>query len=351
MKKLLAKIALVATLVAPLAVPLSTQAATTWDTTGSYVSEFYLGGTYAHDMNLVQDSSGNITGIGGGYPAGGSYSYAWTIDSGTVVGNTINFTAHYTLGAVGTTMHVSGTIAPNGSISGVWDDNFGGTRNGTWATVSGAAKTLSSSPSSKDQCKKDGWKGFNNPKFKNQGDCVSFVEHLPKVVAPELLCFDGTTDGGYGGTCAISNGVATLNNSSSSVTGDYSGVYYAISTYSGQLLSSISSLGYTYSGTVTPSAGNLSLNIPVDENNDGTTDNYAYVDATYCSGVSGVVDVIHDSSCAFYYAGGIYYANWSAFITANPTFKVSSGVPFIVAERTPAEPAVVWTVSNVNLGQ
>ncbi len=26
----------------------------------------------------------------------------------------------------------------------------------------------------KDQCKDDGWKTFTNPKFKNQGDCVSY---------------------------------------------------------------------------------------------------------------------------------------------------------------------------------
>jgi hypothetical protein len=30
-------------------------------------------------------------------------------------------------------------------------------------------------PTSKDQCKNDGWKTFNNPPFKNQGDCVSSV--------------------------------------------------------------------------------------------------------------------------------------------------------------------------------
>jgi hypothetical protein len=30
-------------------------------------------------------------------------------------------------------------------------------------------------PTNKDQCKKDGWKAFNNPTFKNQGDCVSYV--------------------------------------------------------------------------------------------------------------------------------------------------------------------------------
>jgi hypothetical protein len=31
-------------------------------------------------------------------------------------------------------------------------------------------------PTSKDQCKKDGWKNYG-PMFKNQGQCVSFVEH------------------------------------------------------------------------------------------------------------------------------------------------------------------------------
>jgi hypothetical protein len=30
-------------------------------------------------------------------------------------------------------------------------------------------------PTSADACKKNGWKAFNNPSFKNQGDCVSFV--------------------------------------------------------------------------------------------------------------------------------------------------------------------------------
>lgn len=34
------------------------------------------------------------------------------------------------------------------------------------------------SPTSKDQCKKDGWKMFNNPTFKNQGNCVSYTNKL-----------------------------------------------------------------------------------------------------------------------------------------------------------------------------
>jgi hypothetical protein len=32
-------------------------------------------------------------------------------------------------------------------------------------------------PTSKDQCKNGGWKSFNNPTFKNQGQCVSYFNH------------------------------------------------------------------------------------------------------------------------------------------------------------------------------
>lgn len=33
------------------------------------------------------------------------------------------------------------------------------------------------SPTSKDACKNDGWMSFNNPTFKNQGDCVSWANY------------------------------------------------------------------------------------------------------------------------------------------------------------------------------
>jgi len=36
--------------------------------------------------------------------------------------------------------------------------------------------TVNNTPDNKDQCKKDGWMTFYNPIFKNQGDCVSFVQ-------------------------------------------------------------------------------------------------------------------------------------------------------------------------------
>ena len=37
----------------------------------------------------------------------------------------------------------------------------------------------SAGPTSKEQCKNGGWMTFTNPTFKNQGDCVSYFNHLP----------------------------------------------------------------------------------------------------------------------------------------------------------------------------
>jgi len=31
-------------------------------------------------------------------------------------------------------------------------------------------------PTSKDQCKDDGWKRFTNPAFKNQGQCIKYAK-------------------------------------------------------------------------------------------------------------------------------------------------------------------------------
>lgn len=160
-------------------------AAPLWNTTGNWVINFELGGgTYPHDLMLAQDSAGDLAGSGG-YPAGGAHVYAWAIDSGTVSGNTISFTAHYTASADAVTpltiMHVTGTIAADGSMSGVWDDNYqGGSRTGTWSSASGHATPILVIvvPTTKDQCKNDGWKSVtraDSGTFKNQGDCIQFV--------------------------------------------------------------------------------------------------------------------------------------------------------------------------------
>lgn len=110
-----------------------------WDVTGSYVVSF---DGYEHDATLAQNDMGEVTGSGG-YPAGETQTFSWVITDGEVDGDTINLTMDYTFGATGTTMHMTGTIAEDGSMSGTWDDNYGGEeRNGTWETVSGEASAL-----------------------------------------------------------------------------------------------------------------------------------------------------------------------------------------------------------------
>ena len=47
--------------------------------------------------------------------------------------------------------------------------------NGTVAIKITASATAVAPPTSKNQCLNSGWATFNNPSFKNQGDCVSFV--------------------------------------------------------------------------------------------------------------------------------------------------------------------------------
>jgi len=148
MKNLIAKVAMFAILAAPLGLPLITQAAVVpnWNTTGTYVIAFdYLGTSYAHDMVLTQDGLGNLTGQGGS-PVGANV-YTWNLTLGSVSGDNIDFLANYTATADAvtpqTTMHVIGTVALNGTMSGTWSDNYqGGVRTGTWSTTSGAAVAI-----------------------------------------------------------------------------------------------------------------------------------------------------------------------------------------------------------------
>ncbi|MFA6520415.1 MAG: hypothetical protein WCT44_02280 [Candidatus Paceibacterota bacterium] len=119
-----------------------------WDVTGSYVINMeYQGTQYPHDLSLVQDNVGNLTGNGGS-PAGGNV-YTYDLTSGLVDGDTIDFLASYTATPDAVTpqtiMHVMGTIAEDGTISGTWTDNYqGGERSGAVSTVSGNAVSVGS---------------------------------------------------------------------------------------------------------------------------------------------------------------------------------------------------------------
>jgi hypothetical protein len=183
--------------------------------------------------------------------------------------------------------------------------------------------------------------------------------NLSVATAPgqnKLKCFDGTTDGGFGGTCTLNSngakGPATLDNSSSSPSGDYSGVYTLESTVYGQLLTALTQLSYHYEGSITPQPGNLSYYIPIDTDGNGSTNFYAFVDAFYCPGVNGNVNITTDVSCGIYAGGVTFYANWAAFVAGYPGAKVATdNFVFIIAERTPAEGPAVWTVGGVKFGK
>jgi predicted small lipoprotein YifL len=165
----------------------------------------------------------------------------------------------------------------------------------------------------------------------------------------KLQCFDGTTDGGFGGICTLTGngakGPATLDNTDTNTAGDYAGVYVDNTTLFGQPLGKVTQLSYNYTGTTVPTPGDLSLNLPI------SVGGYAYIDAFYCPGVAGAVNVITDVTCGIWFNGS-EYANWTAFVAAFPTASVSAdALPFIIAERVPAEGPAMWTVSNVKLGK
>lgn len=174
----------------------------------------------------------------------------------------------------------------------------------------------------------------------------------------KLQCFAGPTDGSaYGGVCTLTgsgaNVKAVLNNTDNNPNGDYSGIYLPATSLSGAPLKKVTQLGYTYTsaGNVMPTPGSLSLNVPIDTDGNGATDYYAFIDAAYCPGTGGVVDVIRDANCGIYLNNN-YYANWAALVAAYPAAKIATDdVPFIIAERTPGQQAVSWTITNVKLGK
>ena len=191
----------------------------------------------------------------------------------------------------------------------------------------------------------------------------------------KLQCFDGSPE--FGGTCTLpSNGAkgsAILALTSDNANGDYAGAYVQNTTLAGQALNKVTQLGYNYSGTKVPTPTELSLNVPIDANGNGTFftdpvagtiepgDFYAFIDAaadgTHCTGVlnaSGTmtVNVITDPNCGIYENGVTFRANWAALVAANPDAKVAvDALPFVIAERIPSDDPQTWTVSNVVFGK
>ena len=166
----------------------------------------------------------------------------------------------------------------------------------------------------------------------------------------KLQCFDGTTDGGYNGICTLIENGATLNtvDGDSDNNNNYAGVYIQNSNLGGKLLSDVNKLSFDYSGS-TASGGSPRISLPIDENGDGTTEAYAYIDTNGCNSGdpnTGTLDAINDPTCTIWY-NNVSYDNWAAFVAANPTYRIASdALAFIIVDQPGT-----FDVTNVQLGK
>jgi hypothetical protein len=92
----------------------------------------------------------------------GTVTYTFTPATIAAGGNQVEFPTG-TINSIAVLIDVQGTA----DISNI-------TVNGTLEVP---APVVVGPPTSKAACKHGGWKTFNNPSFKNQGQCVSYVEH------------------------------------------------------------------------------------------------------------------------------------------------------------------------------
>jgi len=171
------------------------------------------------------------------------------------------------------------------------------------------------------------------------------------AAANPLLCFDGPSEGTiYGGDCTINPGgtTATLITTDGDPDGSYAGVYYAVSSLSGKLVGSVTNVSFTYScpsAATCVTGGSPRLSIPIDTNGNGSWDSFAFIDAANC-GQTGATTGTVNLACPVFF-GSTLYANWAAFATANPTYRIATdAIAFVIADQP-----FRGTVSNVQLGQ
>jgi hypothetical protein len=117
----------------------------------------------------------------------------------------------------------------------------------------------------------------------------------------------------------------------------------------GVKLGNLTQLSFQYTGDAA-TAGAPRFSIPIDQNDDGYTEAFAFVPAISCNNGQGKVDVIGDSTCLVYYApdGVTGWANWAAFAAAHPTYEVSALDNYVFPISD--EPGT-WTLNQVTIGK
>ena len=143
----------------------------------------------------------------------------------------------------------------------------------------------------------------------------------------KLKCFAGAP-----ATCSVSGDTVTLDTSS----GGFAGAYYTNSKAGG---SSLTSVDYSFNYNCDPSdnttdcvgGGSPRWSIPIDTDEAGKVNGYAFIDAAGC-GSTGTVSTT-SPTCAVTF-NGVTYANWDAFAAANPSYRIGNALPFVITDTT-----------------
>jgi hypothetical protein len=182
-----------------------------------------------------------------------------------------------------------------------------------------------------------------------------------------LICSDGHTDGtNRGGLCTLGSDFksATFDTTESNPNGVFSSVYSRERQAYGLFISNVHDLTYKYSGTAVPMLNNLSYTIPIDMTSDGQIDAIVSARANLCRGTpsaSGVytVNITRDVTCQILLEpGGFLYANWAAFVAANPSARIAStwfdGSDVFMrlsSFRASYDDPAIWSIISVNWGK
>jgi hypothetical protein len=178
---------------------------------------------------------------------------------------------------------------------------------------------------------------------------VTTVSMAGNANGNKLQCFQGMGDGfGSNGTCLLGEAGAVINTTDGdeNPNNNYAGVYIQNSNLDGKLIGDVNKLAFSYSGSGA-AGGSPRISIPIDEDGDGTTEAYAFIDTGGCNdgdANSGTLDAINDASCTVAY--GSLYENWAAFVAANPTYRIADALAFVIVDQPG-----MFTISNVQLGR
>lgn len=174
----------------------------------------------------------------------------------------------------------------------------------------------------------------------------------------KLQCFQGQGDGyGSNGTCQLITDGATLDtdDGDGNPYNNYAGVYIP-SNLGGRALADVNKLSFSYDGSGA-AGGSPRISLPIDIDNDGTIDDinsdgyadYAFVDTMGCNDGDanlGTLDAINDATCTIWY-NNVSYANWAAFVAANPAYRIASDATTFIIVDAPG----TFDITNVQLGK